>query len=391
MKIVLASQEYPPETGWGGIGTYAGIIAPALARCGVEVHVLSVVADQEPSDVERDGVVIHRRRLKRPRGVGRITRMPASYERAVVGVGVSRELGRLDVDPDVVEYPEWMAEGLLAAVTRRRPMVVRLHSSAAQVFPFLGPVGRDQRLSIAVENRVIRRADVVTGTRPQILDARQKLGLAEDRSFIINYPVRPAPITPVPSCSRVAFAGRLEHRKGPETIVAALGRVVAEIPEAEIVLVGRDTSDPGRPSVAAHLREIAASGGVADSLHIVERWGSDAVAEEFTAAAVVAVPSRWESFGYVAAEAAALGRPVAASDIPSLRELVDDPSTGRLIDPEDPSAWADALVAMLSDRDRLAAMGEAAARRMAEICDPTAMAELTIEAYERAIAHRRRR
>ena len=42
MKVLFVSQELPPETGWGGIGTYVSMISRALAERGVEVHVLSV-------------------------------------------------------------------------------------------------------------------------------------------------------------------------------------------------------------------------------------------------------------------------------------------------------------------------------------------------------------
>ena len=94
--------------------------------------------------------------------------------------------------------------------------------------------------------------------------------------------------------------------------------------------------------------------------------------------------------GYVAAEAAALGRPVVASRIPALEEIVEDRVTGRLVEPEDVDGWAAAILELLSaSKRRRRRIGEAAARLIAAKCDPDLVAVQTIEAYEEAIRRRR--
>jgi len=62
MKICLVSQEYPPETAWGGVGTQTWVKARGLARLGHEVHVLSRAANQEAGlrSEMADGVTVHR-------------------------------------------------------------------------------------------------------------------------------------------------------------------------------------------------------------------------------------------------------------------------------------------------------------------------------------------
>ena len=79
------------------------------------------------------------------------------------------------------------------------------------------------------------------------------------------------------------------------------------------------------------------------------------------AADLVVLPSRWEGLPLTALEALATGRPVVASAVPGLVEVVA-PGTGALVPPQDPAALADALTQRLRDRTGTATEGAAAAR-----------------------------
>ena len=155
-------------------------------------------------------------------------------------------------------------------------------------------------------------------------------------------------------------------------------------------MIGRDMGDAEHPSYAAHLRELAAELGVEDALDVRDRWAEPReVAEAMASATVCVAPSRWESFGLVAAEAASLGRPVVASDIPGLQDAVVNGETGRLIPPEDVAAWSAALIEILADPARAAAMGRAGASHIDTHCHPDRVAGLTMAAYDAAIGSRR--
>jgi glycosyltransferase involved in cell wall biosynthesis len=396
MKVLLVSQEFPPETRWGGIGTYMGILAPALVRAGCEVHVLSVVRGQaRSSTTSDDGVHVHRAPLLSPPGIGKLSGYPLTWLRVALAGNVAREYRRLVRETgsrfDVVECPDWNAEGLVLARRNTVPTVVRVHSSAQQLFPFLGALGPDERRAIRIEDDAIRHADLVLGTRPQIAYARG-LGVGDAHLRELTLPVSPATPTPIPAGPPViAFAGRFEHRKSPETLIRALPAVRAALPDARLQLVGRDCTRPGIASSVVWLRELAADLGVDDAVDVVDGWAtSDTVANALRDSTVCAVPSRWESFGYVAAEAAALGRPVVASAVPGFSDIVIEGETGRLVPVDDIDAWARALTSVLADPGQASAMGAAAAHRMATECDPDRIAASTVEAYGDAIASARR-
>jgi glycogen(starch) synthase len=386
------SQEFPPETGWGGIGTYADVLSEALAAKGHEVHVLSAVEGQAETHVRSGAVTVHRFPLRRVRGAGRVTRSPETWKRLWSARSVAALVPRLGFRPDVVECPEWQAEGLFLGRRGSPPLVVRLHSAAWQLFPFTGQgtglLGLDGRMAARLEDASARRARVVISTRANLAEALPRLGIDERVTHAIPYPVRlPAP-APIPATGppRITFVGRLEPRKGPEVLVRAAPAVLAEVPDARFAFVGRDGIEPGAPSSAAWLEAEAERLGVRDAIELLGPREPAGVVEELARSSLCAFPSRWESFGNVVAEASAVGRPVVVSDIPPFRELVLDGRSGHVVPLDDTGAWARAIVELLADREAAAAMGEAGAEHVSRLSDPARVADLTLAAYEQALA-----
>lgn len=385
MRVLLTSQEMPPETGWGGIGTYVATLAPALAAAGAEVRVLSVVRGQEPSDREYRGVVVHRRSLRRPPGVARLTRLPEAWERLSLAVAVDREARRLEFAPDVIEAPEWRAEGMVAARRRRPAVVVRLHSAAQQLFPFVGRPSLDSRLAIRLERLGIEGADLVvsTGSNLAELQSMNTRRMPPTRAIALPVPLVDDGGAP-PDEPRVVFVGRLERRKGPELLLAAVPAVLDAVPQARFAFVGADTGRaPG--SYLEIMRRQARELGVEHAVEFCGHLPHERVLEQIRGSSVCAFPSRQETFGYGAAEAAALGRPVVASSIPPYVELFgEDGGAARLVPVEDVVAWATAIKALLRQPREARALGDAGRGRVAERCSPHRIAAEMLAAYQYA-------
>ena len=163
-----------------------------------------------------------------------------------------------------------------------------------------------------------------------------------------------------PDVPILLFVGRIQPLKGPDVAVralAALGR-----PDAQLLIVGGASGDEGDLE-HARVRSLVDELGLRDQVHFVEPQPHHILSTYYRAADVVLVPSRSESFGLVALEAAACGIPVVASAVGGLLSLVDDGRTGRLIEGRDPDDYARAIAEILDDRVLHRAMSAAAVER----------------------------
>lgn len=356
MRALLVAQEYPPETGWGGIGTYTWMLGQGLRMLGHEVHVLSVTPGMVSSDHSQDGVVVHRRPLRKIRGIGRLLGLTTSYEYLALSWCVYREFSRLQAVHrfDVVELPNWKAEGFFIVRRKPVPSTMRLHSMAFQLFPHMAVKGLDARLAISMEESTVKRVGVAHAPERHLQMVRERLGLDQQWTRVIPAPVMvpPDPGPPPLDPPRILFAGRFEPRKNPETIIRAAPKVLAEFPNARFVFVGKDWAAGGHDSYLAWMKSLADGLGVSASIEIVDGWQSNAVAQQMPLALVVVVPSRSESFGYVAAEASSYGRCVVASRVDGLAQLVHEGVTGALASPEVPDEWSEAIIGLLRDPEQ---------------------------------------
>lgn len=144
--------------------------------------------------------------------------------------------------------------------------------------------------------------------------------------------------------------GRVTRQKGQDVLLAAWPRVRAACPEARLALVGNGDQ------LAALSGSPAPGVTFAGAVDDVRSW--------LAAADLVVLPSRWEGLPLTVLEAFACGRPVVASRVPGLAEVVPA-AVGALVAPDDPAALGDALARRLRDPDLRRAEGRAAAQHAA--------------------------
>jgi glycosyltransferase involved in cell wall biosynthesis len=159
----------------------------------------------------------------------------------------------------------------------------------------------------------------------------------------------------------VLVVGALSHGRGQDIAIRALAAVRRSIPDARLVVVGDPHPRPADIEFAAELRALAGATGVEDA--VVFAGTTDAMADLYAAADVVVNPARVpEGFGRVAPEALVAGRPVVATRVGAIEEVLRDGVTAVLVPPEDPERLAAEVVRLLHDPDlatRLVTAGRA--------------------------------
>jgi len=193
-----------------------------------------------------------------------------------------------------------------------------------------------------------------------------------DRAYATGIgPIMGAPVPDrAPEPATILFVGRKERYKGYDALRGAARLVWRERPDARFLIIGQ--------------RRFLGPAPLPDP-----RWSEPGVVSEtrkadaYARATIFAMPSDHETFGHTYLEAWCAGRPVIAGDTPPLREVVREGIDG-LHAKNAPRAVANAILALLADPSRAAAMGAAGRERMRERFTWPAIAALTEAAYEAA-------
>lgn len=177
------------------------------------------------------------------------------------------------------------------------------------------------------------------------------------------------------------FLGRLDvHQKGLDALLRAVAGIRDESFRLRVVGDGAD---------AGSLRRMAAGLGVESRVEFVGRLTGASKVQALAGCRFLCMPSRYETFGMVAAEAMACGKPVVGFDLPCLRELVKR-DTGVLVPPGDEAALAGAMRRLWDDPGRCRRMGAAARPDMRSLSWDT-IAERQASFYRRVLRDRVRR
>ncbi len=247
------------------------------------------------------------------------------------------------------------------------PLVTTFHTLAR----VKAEMGDDEpRARIDAETTVVACSDVLVANADE--ERRQLIelyGADEDRIEIVAPGVDRALFSPGASDGArnaiqydggplVLFVGRIQPLKGLDIAVEALS--LLSDPTSTLMIVGGASGQEGDTEVKRILDLIDAR-GLRERVIFVEPQPHYALSTYYRAADVLVMPSRSESFGLVALEAAACGIPVVAAAVGGLRTLVKDGETGYLIDEREPQQYASAIDRILLDPSHAAALGAAAA------------------------------
>ncbi len=174
----------------------------------------------------------------------------------------------------------------------------------------------------------------------------------------------------------IGLFGRLIRQKGVDVLLEAFAHVLERVTAARLLIVGDGVL---RTSLEAQARSL----GLAQSVTFAG-WIEQAY-RLMPACDMIVMPSRWEGFGLVALEAMGCARPVIASRVSALPEIILNGETGLLVPPEDSKSLAQAILSLLSDPDRAAALGRAGHERLVREFSVEKMVQATVDLYTQVL------
>jgi len=332
MKIAVLTTSYPRSAGDSAGRFLADAVEHVRAR-GVDVEVVG------PQQYRHYGIAYGHGVL------GNLRRRPwlALLVPALL-VGFVRAARRVDAD---LLHAHWLPAGWVAQRSGR-PYVVHLHGTDVELARHLPWLAR----------RVLRGARLVIAVSNDLAERARALGAVNVR-VIPNGVEVPAHVGAEAEPAEVLYAGRLSPEKGVlELLEAAQGM--------NLVVAGDGPLRNRVPFTRGFLQH--------DELH-----------QLYARAAVVACPSRREGFGVACLEAMAHGRPVVATRVGGLLDLVVDGETGILVPPRDPAALRLALERLLGDAVLRRNLGDGGRERARAHFSWDKVTDATLAAYAEAV------
>jgi len=337
MRILFWSETFWPRI--GGVENLAARLLPALRRRGHEFVVVTWDNTKVPHETRYQGIPVYR-----------FPFFSAGHDSLGSMIENRREVARLKqrFAPDLVHinsYGRSVLFHLNTTSAQPAPVLVTLHQALPDE-----PVAHDSLLG-----HLLRTADWITTCSNAVLAHARELvpEIISSSSVILNgieitaLEPRPIPLDP----PRILCLGRLVPEKGFDLALAAFATIRDRFPGLHLIIAG---DGPERVRLEQQVVELGLNG-------VVEFKGwvaPESVPVLMNTATIVVMPSRWqEPFGLVALEAALMARPIVATRVGGLPEVVANERTGLLVEPEDSQALARAITFLLEHLETAKQMG----------------------------------
>jgi glycosyltransferase involved in cell wall biosynthesis len=276
---------------------------------------------------------------------------------------IARELVRFRPDAVAAQsaYEAAAALAARASVGKRTPVLVDVHGDWRTSTRLYGSPLRQVLSPVAdrVALEALRRADAIRTVSPYTTGLVREVGLEPADVFPAFMDLEPflGPVRPLPEEPQALFVGVLELYKNVDGLAEAWRLAAPAVPDATLRLVGSGTRTDVIERLLADLPE---------QTTWTNRLETAEVAVALDASTTLVLPSRSEGMGRVVVEALCRGRPVVATRVGGIPDLVRDGENGILVEPGDTRALADVLVRILTDRE----LAERLAGRARESAEP---------------------
>jgi glycosyltransferase involved in cell wall biosynthesis len=400
LRIGLLSFEYPPETGFGGIGSYTWHHARGLAALGHEVHVLAGATQATPLRSDAEGPIhVHRywadgAAMQAFHALGRF-RLWWTRQRLQNAFSMYQGLRDLHrAHPfDVVEMPECGAEGALVTRWLDIPSVVRLHSPARLIMGSYDVRRLDIEACSALEQRALHTATALTScSRFLAREVTDKLGVLRAIDVITNgldlpwfdQSAEQVDVHAKHGIPRraitIVFTGRLERRKGIH-LLPTIAAHILERYDVALVLAGADLFGYAEKTLLPSLANRPLKG----SIHCLGQVPLGDLRPLVAAADIFLLPSIWENCPYSCLEAMAAGRAIVCANQGGMPELIRHEENGLLATCDDAASFTEQVERLVADAALRERLGRAARASVEATNAHTTVAARAVDLYRRIL------
>lgn len=404
MRIGYISFEYPPDTAVGGIATYVYQASQLMKARGHQVEVFCASYERTVSEIW-EGIPVHRIKSAEP--------LRFEFGKSILPVFLERHTA---VRFDLIESPEYSADGL--AIKQHCPelaLVVKLHTPhylIRKLSTHYDPVWKKAYYMLAhllrgklvrpywlyekkqddPDYRIIAVADQIhtpSVSLGRIVAKKWKIG--SQRILHVPYPFIPKPaLLSIPaetSKGVVTYVGRLEIRKGVIALAEAIPLVLKRNPSIRFRLSGANTASPA-PGVDMKTYLMQRLEAHKEKIEFIQ-VPADRVAEVYAGTDICVFPSIWENFPNVCLEAMSSARGIVASREGGMKDMLEEPPCGLLIDPMDAKALARSILYLLDHPAHRTELGRQARNKVLDTYNAEAIGRLMEEHYLQAVEQKK--
>ena len=357
------------QNGNGGLNVYVREVANAFSDRGIATDIFT--RRQSPDDPAIESLAPLSRVIYLPAGRS-LDKYSLYSEVPGFASGVRSFAEREHLSYDMLYSHYWLS-GEVACLLRPQMGVAWAHTAHT-----LGLVKNrtlasgarpEPALRIRVEGEIAQQADLLIGSTSDEADDLIRLyGADPGHVHVVAPGIDLATFQPLDRADArrkigygpgrvLLFVGRLERLKGVDVAIRALALLRDRAnDDVRLIVLGEDVRD-GDESEKERLKLVASASGVRDRVDFLGSVAHHELPYFYAAADVCVMPSYSESFGLVALEAQACGRPVVASGVSGLRSVVRDEVSGYLIDDHDPAIYAERIGRLLADPELAQQMG----------------------------------
>lgn len=383
LRICLVTQEYPPGK-IGGIGRYSSILASKLASKGHIVHIIT----KEKIQSNEENIFIHQTDSE-DNYLKTTSTYPTVKKNAHYSIEVFKKVKEISdtYGIDIIEAPLWDIEGLTLSIKKIGPLIVRVETPIFKVAEInQWDFNEDMLVSMELERNYLENADAIISISKNIKETLMSQYDISNKNWFVSPLGIDIDINQSDEVDKsILFVGRLEVRKGVDTIIKAANMVLEKFPKIKFLLVGSDTPYNDKITYKSYLKSLI-SNKFQKNFEFLDYVEESKLRELYSKCSIFVAPSIYESFGIIFLEAMRESKPIIGTNVGGIPEIIDDGENGFLIEPNDFKSLSKKLEFLLDNPKEITRLGNNGRKKLEKVFSTESFVNNTLEIYKKTIS-----